>query len=419
MASSSPSSNTELQCPSEGSSIEVTDLSFRVIVTNSDTVCTLTKVTVVNGEIIKTIPLARSYNGYHWEQSGSNFAQNIFPKKIECYESNYCQINLPQLNSGEFYRLSTYKYSVSMEVEISRFLETATFGVTTAELSQITFAVTNNGGNRFDAIVDWFKEQIDESITPATSHRKYWRERVNERIPTSQLSGIPDHPCDQYSRWRRMTFVNNDRFSLERDVKIQSSGEYYNIFYNDKFRTRVDDITWSGKPDGFTFDPDYAYEVCNIDIGENVGGTFNILLGGSCVNIGNPAINLDGADTLATHVLDIDSSDLEATDFLAATEGEMFMLKTGLSSPKCSNIPDIPAMGDQLIFGRISDESWLVFDSRLSFENNDLIAPMADGGKGNQVAGDIQCSNVARNFLNEDVCLVRLIQFALLHLFNP
>lgn len=194
MASASPSSNIELQCPQEGSSIEVTEQSFRIQQSSSDTVCTLTKITEFS-----SIPIARSYDGHPWERSGSNEAQKFLSKEIECYESNYCQINLPAVSTGESYRLSTYQYSVSADVEMARFLETATYGVTRQELSSLTDAVSNNGGNRFEAIVDWFKDQIDEDITPATSHRKYWRERVNERIPTSQRAGIPGKKIEDYS----------------------------------------------------------------------------------------------------------------------------------------------------------------------------------------------------------------------------
>ena len=411
MASASPSSNTELQCPSEGSSIEVTEQSFRIEQSSSNTVCTLTKITEVNGEIIRTIPIARSYDGYPWERSGSNEAQKYFSKEIECYDSNYCQINLPAISVGESYRLSTYQYSVSADVELARFLETATYGVTRQDLSSLTDAVSNNGGNRFDAIVNWFKDQINENVTPATSHRKYWRERVNERIPTSQRAGIPDHPCDQYSRWRSFTFVNNDRmwFLPRKDIKIQGTGPY-DIYYNDQFRTRVNDITWSNKPDGFEFDPNYAYEVCDQGIGETVGGGFHIQLDDdTCVNIGNPAINVSGAESFANYIVDIDVSNIETTDFIAATEGQMLMLKIGLSSPVCNNIPDVPQIQDQLIFGRVSDGTWLVFDSRLTFDDNNISSPMSDGGKGNQAAGGIQCSNVARNFLNEESCQVRRI----------
>lgn len=201
MATASPSSNIEMQCPSEGSSI-VSELSFRIAQTIPNTVCTLTKVTEVNGGIITT-PLARSYNGYPWERSGSNEAQKYFSKEIECYDSNYCQIDLPPLSSGETYRLSTFEYSVSTEVEMARFLETSTFGVKASELSQITSSVaSDNSEQRLNAIVNWFRVQTD---TPPSSHRKYWRERVNERIPTGQREGIPDHPCNRFSRWRRFT----------------------------------------------------------------------------------------------------------------------------------------------------------------------------------------------------------------------
>lgn len=150
-----------------------------------------------------------------------------------------------------------------------------------------------------------------------------------------------------------------------KDITVQGTGPY-DIFYNDEFRTRVNDITWSSKPDGFEFSG--AYEVCNPGIGESVGGGFHIQLNyGNCVNIENSSINLSGAESLASYIVEIDVSNLEATDFIVTTEGQMLMLKSSLSTQVCNNIPDVPQMEDQLIFGRVSDGTWLVFDSSLNF----------------------------------------------------
>eukprot|EP00957_Ditylum_brightwellii_P203134 15333373-Ditylum_brightwellii.AAC.1 len=45
---------------------------------------------------------------------------------------------------------------------------------------------------------------------PLTSHREFWRERSNQRVPTSFEIGMPDHPCDPLSTWRKYTFTQWD-----------------------------------------------------------------------------------------------------------------------------------------------------------------------------------------------------------------
>ena len=99
-----------------------------------------------------------------------------------CYSSG-CQIDLPTLGPGEEYHLTRYSTIQSKREKLARFLETATFGVTSEDLDNLEFS----GLNSFDAITSWIQSQMNEAITKITSHREYWREKVNPRVSMKAL----------------------------------------------------------------------------------------------------------------------------------------------------------------------------------------------------------------------------------------
>ena len=142
--------------------------------------CTLSKSTIASpesGEVI-LIPIARSYNNNPWEQATGEYATSIFDGvDIQCYTTG-CQLNLPALEAGATYILSSSSHSLSESDEYARFLETATFGVTQEQLN--AFADSPNSVQ--DDITNWISEQMNSSTTPMTSHREYWRKGVMTRV---------------------------------------------------------------------------------------------------------------------------------------------------------------------------------------------------------------------------------------------
>ena len=155
------------------------------------TLCTLTK-TIVSSDTSQniSIPIARSYNGHQWEKSAGEYAASVFSNNdILCYDIG-CQINLPSLESGEEFRLSSFKYSLSRIDEVARFLETATFGITQDQLD-VFDASTNNLQKD---IIDWVSDQMNTTTTPITSHREFWRKGLNGRV---SLPKENDCPCNR------------------------------------------------------------------------------------------------------------------------------------------------------------------------------------------------------------------------------
>ena len=113
-------------------------------------------------------------------------------------------------------------------------------------------------------------------------------------------------------------------------------------------------------------------------------------------------------------IFDLPNSELAAIDeWWNNGEELVFILQTSLFddplfSTICSGLPLVPELGDEPIFGKTSDGTWMIFDPRLSLESNTPDRPIDDGGKGAFTAsgGETLCSNVPRTFLNENECQI-------------
>jgi hypothetical protein len=75
---------------------------------------------------------------------------------------------------------------MSHEDEVARLLETATFGTTAADL-----AVWDKGAVTIDTVSEWIQEQIS---SPMTSHREFFRRRVNPRVSSSFFANVHTSP---------------------------------------------------------------------------------------------------------------------------------------------------------------------------------------------------------------------------------
>ena len=84
-----------------------------------------------------------------------------------------------------------------------------------------------NYGDGVKGFANYLAAQI---ALPATLHREYWRKHmdyalVNEHVRDSSI--IPNHPCDQYSRWRDFAFTAGDygkEFKVEA-IQVAGVGE--------------------------------------------------------------------------------------------------------------------------------------------------------------------------------------------------
>ncbi len=230
--------------------------------------------------------------------------------------------------------------------------------------------------------------------------------------------GTTDHACDLHSRWRKISFVRNDpKSSLKRNLRIISNDDNtaFLITTNGRTRTVTSSLTIGNAGYGnYTFDPNFTYELCGTP--ENkIGGKLYIRLEDEkCVWIQNPAVNLDGYEHTASNIFNLPDGSVQPIDqWWNHGEELVFVINVSLFddpsfSSACAELPLLTELGDEPIFGKLSDGTWLMFDPRLDLETNTPGSPIADGGKGKFLAagGDLRCSNVPRTFLNDNECQI-------------
>jgi hypothetical protein len=179
---SMPMVSSVTHCPDVGVS-SVTIPSGPVMLARSASLCILTKaVEEIDGLMSNVAPVARSYDGRAWEPSAGEFATELL-RGVEFGDSTLgTQINLPELAPGENYYLTSYSYAISQEDAVARLFESATFGTRLEDLS-----TWDKGACTTDTASEWIKEQIG---IPMTSHREFFRRRVNPRVSRHDLSDV-------------------------------------------------------------------------------------------------------------------------------------------------------------------------------------------------------------------------------------
>lgn len=218
-----PYFGTEFYCPAFEGSIDIFK-DGRVEIGNSDPnrLCTLTVITP--GSYLK--PVWRSYDGRDWEASAGDYSTTPAP---DCL-SGICNITLPPLLNGSHYQLTSFNMpSYSRKDEIARFLEQATFGQTLTDIASF--------GNTSDlqlAFAEWIKTQ--QATVPLTSHREYYRRRMNARYEYASIVGAVSHPCQKGTRYRRYLFAFKDYGKV---VTLQTVGNFTNVIMDGFVRTVV------------------------------------------------------------------------------------------------------------------------------------------------------------------------------------
>ncbi len=182
----------------------------------------------------------------------------------------------------------------------------------------------------------------------------------------------------------------------------------YRLYLEDKLRTVVDDF-WLEKNDTYSFDPNFEYYLCSVNEHISGGDLYIRLEDGVCVRAENPRVDITGVESQVSYILDLSSVENQLIPIDEEfTNGEEYILSNALDNDICKDIPPVREYGDEQIFGKLSDDTYLVFDPRLDLEQNTPDAPLMDGGKAKNrdSGGDTFCSNVPRTFLNEDQCIL-------------
>ena len=157
-----------------------------IMLAKSEFLCILTKaLRESDGTLSNIAPVARSYDGRAWEPSAGEFATQLL-HQIDFGNYNAgTQINLPELAVGEEYYLTSYSYNTDEESQVARLFESATFGTRAQDLS-----AWDKGAVTAETVTEWIKEQINK---PPTSHREFFRRRVNPRVSVDRMMFVSYH----------------------------------------------------------------------------------------------------------------------------------------------------------------------------------------------------------------------------------
>ena len=118
-----------------------------------------------------------------------------------------CEIDVPELNEGNVgYFLTKWEEGiVTSRRAAARFLERATWGAKWDEIVNLESEIESDGKR---ALAQWVKTQ--QGLTPS-SHRKFFRERLNPRTVESYQYGIPGpKACKRNARFRKFAFTQKD-----------------------------------------------------------------------------------------------------------------------------------------------------------------------------------------------------------------
>lgn len=174
--------------------------------------------------------------------TGTNFAVGEYMCEVTLPKTSTQNLKNPiltdELNTP--YYLTYYERALSVRNELSRFLHQTTFGPTSEELdaleamyAMITGADVNGtallGDNSTDTSlnitlshseaisklqIDWVTAQMDPTTFTSgkfSSHREYWRKRLNaRRWETYRIGEAGPAPCELHSRWRKFAFTDYD-----------------------------------------------------------------------------------------------------------------------------------------------------------------------------------------------------------------
>eukprot|EP00804_Cyclotella_cryptica_P009369 CCRYP_018076-RB/>CCRYP_018076-RB protein AED:0.03 eAED:0.03 QI:374/1/1/1/0.94/0.9/20/617/4181 len=399
-----PTVETVTKCPLDGSDSLVISPG-PIMLGTSDSLCILTKASEsADGLLSNIAPVARSFNGRAWERSSGEFATQLLQGVAFEDYSNGTQITLPELPDGAQYYLTSYSYDISHEDKIARLLESATFGTTAFDLT-----AWDKGDVTRDSVGKWIQEQISK---PMTSHREFFRSRVNPRLPTPRQIGRPNHPCDSLSRWRKFTFSKKDGdlswFDQYFSTSYKEGDSYITIKLNGHIRTVLFPGSIVFDNVDYIFEYNKEYEMCGLPEERISGRVFLRMEDESCQWFENPVVTFYSDSIQPPKVLilpNISESILEPIDEMISNGGE-FIYFDGIKDLSCDQLNDVTEQNDSPIFGKLPDGSWLQYDPRLRLEENNIKTPIVDGGGLVQALTGQQtrCANVPRTFLNEQDC---------------
>jgi len=413
-ASSQPSFPKMLavDCPAETDDDAIVPKTIILLtVSKSSSLCML----ILLKEDGSRVPVARSYRGNDWEPYGGLYAS----LSVDCYGNYQCDIPLEPPPSGATYVLKSTSpaHAITIEDKVARFLESATFGGSPAEIDSLAKTIASYEMDETTAIdrafASWVANQQDSTTTPLTSHRAFFRQRTLSWSLGSTRTTLTTQPCAMGSRYRRYSFTGSD---YEQLLTIGNDGNgTLPLFVNGLVRTVVEaPIVFS---DGSVAEGGKNYELCSRGM-KGLGATVKLRQAGSCRKVvsfgsfnGNPPI--DFFDTTPPEWFDITpyADAIDQKSYRYYEEGSIQMLNvTSTIPPEHCSYSFAPGLQEHF-FVRFGSE-WFISDTRFVLLNNDIDTPLEDGGQSMVSATSeaakrdwkVRCSNVPRTYQNEDRC---------------
>ena len=419
----------------------------------------------LSGAKVALAPVGRSYDGRAWERVAGPYPRLEYQCLHASNEGDSCQVTLPLLEESDRqeYVLLTYDHELSDRNTVARFLSQTTFGTRKEDLDSWNYPSPNDqyaDGHLQMTFAKWIYEQMHN--VPSTSHREFFRKRLNSRFDMARSIGMPNHPCEQFSRWRNFAFTERDYGRSVEIRHVASTDKAYAIYIEGNFRTLAlgstaealasflhaiftDDVR--GEDDTFVdisasngaFDAssmmaiqatanagegdikDYVLTLCDVPspiIGgeiyfQAVSGSPNCLKFGE----GNIPIIVDTSIYRDSSTITVDLPPLDTVGTMKKTNEGEWMVEEALHQDSCKDINLNHLAVNHPIFGVLpGDAGYLAHDPRVRLLDNSLESPIPDGGGSLVASGGSHnghgalCSNVPRTFINEKFCQLSTVE---------
>ena len=196
------------------------------------------------------IPVSRSYDGNDWEAS-PGLHEGLVVVCVGDNSSRKCELEIEKTATDTFF-LARYVQdnNISDRDKAARFLEMTTFGPTVADLDSLDL----DNLDLDQSMAQFVHDQITN--TEISSHRKFYRERLNTRaVETYKHGTVGPHACDTHSRWRTNAFTSVDK---------QMSDDRQTFFMKVETKTvnlrKAYVLSFGGYPRTVLYDPLQYYE---------------------------------------------------------------------------------------------------------------------------------------------------------------
>ena len=218
--------------------------------------------------------LARAYDAQRWE---ALVRVNSAPISVVCVDSDsaeapaghVCGVREPGDYTVERVALPAALGAASARAHAARLLQQGGFGGSRAELAQLVAqygqpAAGEKGNGNGNGPLDVGAWVRDQQRLPATSTRRYFRQRSSDRLaPDADWARPVTRACDTDSRWHAFVFTARD---VDRELRVRavpgSGGERLALEIDGELRGEVAAAAFAAN------DTARAYAICDVREGE-------------------------------------------------------------------------------------------------------------------------------------------------------